>query len=56
MGTHLRVLGKSNSMNTHMTGFRWFSKIFVPCALAKIASALEGLTTTAAAVEVYSSV
>ena len=28
--THLRVLGESYLMNTHMTGFRWFSKnIFV---------------------------
>ena len=29
MGTHLRVLSKSYPMNTNMTGFRWFSKIFV---------------------------
>ena len=28
MGTHLRVLSKSYPMNTNMTGFRWFSKIF----------------------------
>ena len=29
MGTHLRVLSDSYPMNTNMTGFRWFSKIFV---------------------------
>ena len=29
MGTHLRVLSKSYTMNTNMTGFRGFSKIFV---------------------------
>ena len=28
MGTHLRVLSKSYPMNTNMTGFRWFSKMF----------------------------
>ena len=28
MGTHLRVLSESFQMNTNMTGFRWFSKIF----------------------------
>ena len=28
MGSHLRVLNKSYLMNTNMTGFRWFSKIF----------------------------
>ena len=28
MGTHLIVLGESYPMNTHITGFRWFSKIF----------------------------
>ena len=28
MGTHVRVLGESFPMNTNMTGFRWFSKIF----------------------------
>ena len=47
MGTHLRVLGESYQMNTNMTGFRWFSKIFASllglCALDKVASALEGL-------------
>ena len=34
MGTHLRVLSESYPMNTNMTGFRWFSKIFgqkLPC-------------------------
>ena len=31
-------------MNSNMTGFRWFSKIFVFLVLwAKVASALEGL-------------
>ena len=29
---HLRVLNKSYSMNTNMTGFGWFSKIVHPCA------------------------
>ena len=28
MGTHLKVLSESYLMNTNMTGFRWFSKIF----------------------------
>ena len=28
MGTHWRVLSKSYPMNTNMTGFRWFIKIF----------------------------
>ena len=28
MGTYLRVLRQSYLMNTNMTGFRWFSKIF----------------------------
>ena len=28
MGTHLKVLSESFPMNTNMTGFRWFSKIF----------------------------
>ena len=29
MGTYLRVLGESYPMNTNMTAFRWYSKIFV---------------------------
>ena len=29
MGTHLRVLREGYQMSTNMTGFRWFSKIFV---------------------------
>ena len=29
MGTHLKVLNESYPMNTNMTWFRWFSKIFV---------------------------
>ena len=41
MDTHLRVLSESYPMNTHMTGFRWFSKIFV--LWKKVASASEGL-------------
>ena len=40
MGTHIRVLSESYPMNTNMTGFRWFSKIFV----SKVGSTLEGLT------------
>ena len=28
MGIHLRVVSESYPMNTNMTGFRWFSKIF----------------------------
>ena len=39
MGTHLRVLSKGYLMNTNMTGFRCFSKIF-----AKVDLALEELT------------
>ena len=41
MGTHLRELGESYPMNTNVTGFRWFSKIFA--LLTKVASALEEL-------------
>ena len=33
MGTHLTVLSESFPMNTNMTGFRWFSKIFAICPL-----------------------
>ena len=33
MGTHLRVLLESFPMNTNVTGFRCFSKIFAPCGL-----------------------
>ena len=28
MGTHLTALSKSFPMNTYMTGFKWFSKVF----------------------------
>ena len=36
MGTHMKVLGESFPMNTNMTGFRCFSKLFVHlCALDK---------------------
>ena len=43
VGTHERAL--SYHMNTNMTGFRWFSKIFVSLCFGefKVASALEGL-------------
>ena len=45
MGTHQKVLGESYPMNTNMTGFRRFSKIFCFFVLSsKVASALEGLT------------
>ena len=30
MGTHLRVLSESYPINSNMTGFICFSKIFVP--------------------------
>ena len=47
MGTHLRVLIKSYPMNTNMTGFRWFSKIFCLFVLwTKVASAVVGLSST----------
>ena len=39
MGTHPRVLCESYPMNTNMTGFRWFSKIFASMCFE---SALEG--------------
>ena len=43
MGTHLRVHSESFPMNTNMTGFRGFSKIFFVLVLwSKVASALEG--------------
>ena len=28
MGSHLKILCESYPLNTNMTGFRWFSKIF----------------------------
>ena len=44
MGTHMRVLSKSFSMNTNMTGFKWISKKHCILVLRmKVASALEGL-------------
>ena len=47
MGTHLRVLSESSPMNTNITGFRWFSKIFASLSFwTKVASALEGLSLT----------
>ena len=33
MSAHLRVLGESYTMNTNMTGFRWFQKSLRPCSL-----------------------
>ena len=33
MGTYLRALSKNYPMNTNMTGFRWFSKIFASLCL-----------------------
>ena len=33
MGTHLKVLDESFSMNTNKTVFRWFSKYSCSCAL-----------------------
>ena len=44
MGIHLRVLSESYPMNSNITGFRWFSKVFASFVLwMKVASALEGL-------------
>ena len=42
MGTHLRVLSESYSMNTNMTGFRLLSIILV--LWTQVAVAFEGLT------------
>ena len=47
MGTHLKVLSEGYPMNTNMTGFRRFSKIFFIFVLwAKLASVLKGLNKT----------
>ena len=48
MGTHLRVLSESYQINTNMTGYRWFPKIFASLCFffTKVASALEGLIAT----------
>ena len=35
MGTHLRALRESYPMNTNITGFRWFSKIFESLCLGR---------------------
>ena len=44
MGTHLRVLHESCPMDTNMTGFKCFSKIFVFFVLrTKVATSLKGL-------------
>ena len=40
MGTHLRVLHDGYSINTNMTGFRWFSKIESMCSCALDESSL----------------
>ena len=43
MGTHLRVLIESFPMNTNMTGFGWFSKVFAFfLPWTKVASAWKG--------------
>ena len=44
MGTHLKVLSESYTMNTDMTGFRWFSEFSCDCVWTKEVSVLEGLT------------
>ena len=36
IGTHLRVLSESYPMDTNMTGFRWFSKIFASLYIESI--------------------
>ena len=42
IGTHMKVLSESYQVNTNMTGFRWFSKIFFVLVLwTQVASALE---------------
>ena len=49
MGTHIRVLRESFQMNTNMTGFRWFTKIFASFTVLwmKVGlSALEGLSNS----------
>ena len=43
MVTHLTVLSETYPMNTNMTGFRWFSKIFILVLWTKVALALERL-------------
>ena len=40
MVTHLRLLSESYPINTDMTGFRWFSKIFVFLCFGRILLAL----------------
>ena len=50
MGIHLRELSESFPMNTNMTGFRRFSKVFALLVIwTKVASALEGLMYKTAA-------
>ena len=44
MGTHLRVPSESILMNTNMTRFGWFSKLFyIFLPRTKLASAWKGL-------------
>ena len=38
LGTHLRVLSKSYTLSTDMTGFKWFSKIFASLCFGKMLS------------------
>ena len=48
MGIHLKVLVESYPMNTNMTGFRWFSKLFTFfLQWTKVASAGKGLRASA---------
>ena len=54
MGTHLRELNESFIMNTIKTGFRSFSKIFVPTTL-KIYLVLSSLSYTETLTHWYSS-
>ena len=43
MGTHLRELSEGYLINTNMTGFRWFTQIFVSLyLLTKVALARAG--------------
>ena len=35
MGTHLKVLSETFPMNTNMTGFRWFSKLFASLCVGR---------------------
>ena len=55
MGTHLRVLSESFPMNTNMTGFRWFLKIFASlCFVRKYPQHWKGFNSAKYFVENYS--